>query len=383
MTSTSHFRRRVLIIQEHTPHYRQKFFNNLRDRLAARGIQLDLVHGGQTLDRVIQGSLEWSNPVRISRIGSFAWHHLAGLAKGADLVIVPQELKYLHCHFLLLKSRMGGTRFAYWGHGRNFQASDSGSIPERIKQFLSLQVHWWFAYNDLSAEIVRDIGFPAERITSVGNTIDTRNLIQLRKSITGNDLRKVRAELKTTSSHIAVYTGGLYATKRIGFLLRSAITIRESLPDFELIVIGTGPELQQVAEASQKHPWIHVIGSKNDEEKVPYWAMASVLLMPGGVGLVILDSFALGVPMITTDTHLHGPEIDYLRNGHNGLMVLCGDSADAYAKEAVSLLRDPERLNHLRHGALESAVHHDIETMVNNFSEGIVQALESPMGHRR
>ncbi len=276
---------------------------------------------------------------------------------------------------------MTGTRFAYWGHGRNFQASDAGSIPERIKELLSRQVHWWFAYNDLSAEIVRDIGFPAERITSVGNTIDTRHLIQLRQAVTGNDLRKVRAELKTTSSHIAVYTGGLYATKRIGFLLRSAITIRESLPDFELIVIGTGPELHQVAEASQKHPWIHVIGSKNDEEKVPYWALSNVLLMPGGVGLVILDSFALGVPMVTTKTHLHGPEIAYLNDGKNGLMVACGESSDAYAKEVVNLLRDQERLDLLRNGALKSALHHDIETMVENFSNGIVKALEYPVGH--
>jgi glycosyltransferase involved in cell wall biosynthesis len=381
MPSTSHFKKRVLIIQEHTPHYRKQFFNNLREHLAARGIQLDLVHGGQTLDRVIQGSLEWSNPVRISRMGPFAWHHLAGHAKGADLVIVPQELKYLHCHLLLLKSRLTGSRFAYWGHGKNFQAGASGSHTERIKEFLSLQVHWWFAYNDLSAGIVRGIGFPAERITSVGNTIDTRNLIQLRQSITGDDLCKLRAELKTASSHIAVYTGGLYASKRIDFLLRSAITVRESIPDFELIVIGTGPEHQQVADAARNHPWIHAVGQKNDAEKVPYWALASVLLMPGGVGLVILDSFALGVPMVTTDTLLHGPEIDYLNDGENGLMVACGDSSAAYAKEVVNLFRDRERLDQLRNGALESAARHDIETMVENFSAGIIQALEAPVGH--
>lgn len=375
--------RSVLIIQEHLPAFRVPFYETLRADLAGRGIELNLVFAPNQRNTFLQQPLEWAIAVPIRWCGPVAWQPVLGLARKADLVIVQQETKYLVNPVLQILAALGGPPVAYWGHGKNFQAAGTGDLAGKVKSLLATKVHWWFAYNDLSAEIVRDIGFPAERITSVGNTIDTRNLIQLRKSITGNDLRKVRAELKTTSSHIAVYTGGLYATKRIGFLLRSAITIRESLPDFELIVIGTGPELQQVAEASQKHPWIHVIGSKNDEEKVPYWAMASVLLMPGGVGLVILDSFALGVPMITTDTHLHGPEIDYLRNGHNGLMVLCGDSADAYAKEAVSLLRDPERLNHLRHGALESAVHYDIETMVKNFSEGIVQALESPMGHRR
>ena len=37
-------------------------------------------------------------------------------------------------------------------------------------------VDWWFAYNDLSRGPSMSIGFPPARITTVNNTIDTRQL---------------------------------------------------------------------------------------------------------------------------------------------------------------------------------------------------------------
>jgi exopolysaccharide biosynthesis WecB/TagA/CpsF family protein len=45
---------------------------------------------------------------------------------------------------------------------------------EKWKQIWLTKVDWWFAYNDLSAGIVRSLGYPEERITSVQNAIDTR-----------------------------------------------------------------------------------------------------------------------------------------------------------------------------------------------------------------
>ncbi len=81
--------------------------------------------------------------------------------------------------------------------------------------------------------------------------------------------------------------------------------IRRDIPDFELVVIGKGPEADFIETAAAQHEWIHFVGPKSDDEKVPYWALSKLLLMPGLVGLVVLDSFALGVPMITTDYPYH------------------------------------------------------------------------------
>jgi glycosyltransferase involved in cell wall biosynthesis len=140
-------------------------------------------------------------------------------------------------------------------------------------------------------------------------------------------------------------------------------------------VIGDGPERFKIKEAAQAEPWIHDLGSKNDHDKVPFWAMAKLLLMPGLVGLVVVDSFALGVPLVTTDYPFHSPEIDYLKDGENGCVVPCGDDPSAYADAVVALLRDPDRIERLKAGAIASAAEHTIENMAKNFANGVMRCI--------
>jgi glycosyltransferase involved in cell wall biosynthesis len=277
---------------------------------------------------------------------------------------------------LQLLAKCGGTPVAYWGHGRNFQAAKSASLASSFKNLLATKVHWWFAYNELSASVVRNLGYPENRITSVGNAIDTTGLIERKNSLTAQELDTVRDELGLHSENVAVYTGGLYPNKRIDFLLDAAALIRKTIPDFELIVIGDGPDRNRISAAASQHPWIHDVGPKNDRAKVPYWALSKLLLMPGGVGLVVLDSFALGVPMVTTDTHLHGPEIDYLESAVNGLLVPCGNNVEIYASEIVNLFLNPEQILRLQTAASASAAKHSIEAMARNFTEGVLLALD-------
>jgi glycosyltransferase involved in cell wall biosynthesis len=366
---------KVLIIQEHLPHYRAVFFERLRADLEGHGILLELVYGAEADSRMLTERLEWAQPVAITRLGSFRWHRLGWLAEDADLIVVPQELKYLHCHWLLLKTRFTGQRFAYWGHGRNFQAKGENRFSTWIKEFVSKRVDWWFAYNDLSARIVEAMGYPAAAITSVGNAIDTLGLIRRREAVDLGELDALKTGLGIKTTNVALFSGAIYSEKRIGFLLEAAQLIRSKVPDFTLLVIGEGPERNLVREASAASPWIHDLGPMRDDEKVPYWMLSSLLLMPGLVGLVIVDSFALGVPMVTTDYPFHSPEIDYLENGVNGVMVECGDSAERYAEVVTGLLLDAAETRRLAAGAERSALSHTVECMVENFSTGITRAL--------
>ena len=374
---------RVLIIQEHLPHYRIAFFEILRAELEKNGILLELVRGRGRNSQYIDGGLQWSTEVKMISVGPMRWHW-GGLSKAlkVDLVVVPQEVKYPVC-WLLQIARPMGLRLAFWGHGKNFQSLNSQGPAERFKRFLSRRADWWFAYNDFSARLVRDIGYPGGRITSVGNAIDTKALVERRRQVTRTELEELRKRLGLRSRNVGVYTGGLYELKRIDFLLQSACRIRELLPDFELIIIGDGPERPKVSRAAEVHSWIHDVGPKNDLEKVPYWLLSKLLLMPGGVGLVILDSFALGVPMVTTDTHLHGPEIDYLKQNVNGYLVPCGDSVEMYAGEVAELLGDSSRLANLAAGAMAAADTYTVEKMARNFCEGVKQALAASRLTRR
>src|SRR5439155_20640401 len=88
-----------------------------------------------------------------------------------------------------------------------------------------------------------------------------------------------------------------------------------------------------------RHSWIKYIGPKFDQEKVPYFMLSKLFLMPGVVGLAVLDAFALAVPLVTTAVPGHGPEIDYLDDGTNGILVHQVQSLVAYARTVADLLR--------------------------------------------
>lgn len=367
----------VLIIQEHLPGFRVPFYEALRGRLTAHDISLRLVFAPNQKNTFLKAGLSWAEPVPIRWLGPLAWQPVLGMVRGASLVVVQQENKYLVNPLLQLVAKFGGPPVAYWGHGRNFQRPPSNKLGSKVKKLLSRHVHWWFAYNDLSARVVSELGFPNDRITSVGNAVDTTGMIQRRSELKDEEVSALRSSLGTQSQNIAVYTGGLYPNKRIDFLLDAAMKIRQSIPDFELLVIGDGPERTKVTAVASNHPWIHDIGPKSDEAKVPYWAISKVLLMPGLVGLVVVDSFALGVPLVTTDFPFHSPEIDYLKHDINGLILPCGDDVSAYAQGVTELLTDQTRLKALSTGASQSASLHTIERMADRFTEGVVKALGS------
>ena len=175
------------------------------------------------------------------------------------------------------------------------------------------------------------------------------------------------------SGPVGVFVGSLYAGKQLDFLFASAEAIRRDLPDFHLLIVGDGSERDKVQAWCAAHPWARWVGARFGREKIVYVSLAQVMMNPGAVGLGILDAFVCGVPMLTTDSGMHGPEIAYLDNGHNGVMT--ENDLGAYVSACVQLLRDPEELSRLRAGCTASAGEYTIENMVHRFADGIESAL--------
>ena len=110
-------------------------------------------------------------------------------------------------------------------------------------------------------------------------------------------------------------------------------------------------------------------------EKAINLKLAKLLLMPGLVGLAIIDAFAAQVPIVTTNVPYHSPEIDYLIDGVNGEMT--ADNKEDYADRIVSLLRDENRLSDLRSGCREAARKYAMDAMVTKFAAGVLGALST------
>ena len=145
------------------------------------------------------------------------------------------------------------------------------------------------------------------------------------------------------------------------------------MTDFQLIIIGDGPERMVVESFAARVDWVRYVGARVGREKAAYFRLAYVALNPGLIGLGILDAFACGLPVITTEIDIHSPEIEYLEDGENG--VSCRPDLSVYADTVADVLTNRSLHARLSAGALASADQYSVETMVQNFRSGILRCL--------
>lgn len=362
-------------------HYRLPLFERLRELLADKAIPLVVLAGKAhetELSKNDSGNLSWAIdlPTRYFLGGRLCWQPFGQYVRPGDLVIVTQENRLLYNLWLLRPWRAYAV--AFWGHGRNFQSKGGSHWRERFKRWITNKVDWWFCYTALSRDAVLAAGFPADRITVLNNAIDTAELEQLRRDVTSNEVDGLRRSLGLGSGPIGVFLGSLTAEKRLPFLFEACLRIRQTITGFQLVVIGDGPMREEVSGFAGNHPdWVRYVGGRQGRDKVLHALLGDVLLMPGMVGLVVLDAFVLGLPIITTDCGIHSPEIAYLEHGVNGLVT--EDTPTAFAQVVGDVVTDRRRLESLRASAHSSAGSYSIQAMADRFAKGIMET----QGHRR
>jgi glycosyltransferase involved in cell wall biosynthesis len=178
-----------------------------------------------------------------------------------------------------------------------------------------------------------------------------------------------------------IYVGSLYESKRLPFLLEAADSIAANVPHFELIVVGDGPLRPWLQSEAEIRPWLHQEGPSHGVQRDRLFASSELTLVPGSVGLVVVDSFAARAPLVTVHEALHGPEIEYLQEGVNG-RVIEFESVENYAGAVTQLLVDRALREKLADGCARSSKKYTVEAMATNFASGIVAALDMP-GARR
>ncbi|MGU5767032.1 glycosyltransferase family 4 protein [Aeromonas allosaccharophila] len=375
---------KVILYQYRLLHYRVELFNSLREELAKSGVQLVLVYGQASkkeAKRKDEAELPWGVRV-VNRFMSVAevdvmWQPVSEQVKTADLCIFMQENRILSNYYLMLMRIAYGYKVAFWGHGRNYQSYKPTGLREKWKNWLLKRVDWWFAYTDITVKLLLDAGYDKDKITNLENAIDVTGFQNDLNSVTEEEIASAKVELAIPhNARIAIFCGSLYPEKKIDLLLASADKISDHVENFHLIVIGDGPSFPVLAAAAKSRPWLHCVGVKKGHDKAVLFKLGLVQLNPGLVGLHILDAFSAGLPMITTSTAMHSPEIAYLKNGINGIVV-DGDSVNDYAAAVINLLNDDISRNEISSACLASAEHYTVENMVNNFSTGIIDCLKT------
>lgn len=371
---------RVLFTQTQIKRYRVPFFTKLHAALLPGGIEIKVAYSDPPkTDKPKRDNVDLPPEIGIKVPGYWLFGNhlfyqaLLQRAMAADLVIAEQANKNIHNYVLLLSRMVRHKRLAFWGLGKNNDL-DHSPLSEWLRPHIARRVDWWFTYTKGTAGWLTANGVAPEKIIVIQNSTDTLGFAEQIASIPEERLKQARQQLGIAPGcRVGIYCGILAPDKGIAFLLEAARLVRERLPNFHLLVLGGGSESEKVQQAVLQVPWIHYMGPKFGEEKALLLKMSDCFLLPGRVGLAILDAFAAGVPLITTKVPFHGPEVEYLEDGINGRIT--ENNVESYANSIVEILSDSNLSERLKRGASESAKRYSIEAMVETCRRGITHCL--------
>ena len=361
------------------PHYRVAFFNRLREALDRNGLTLALSYGGIPPFAKGRGGdhqLDWATQLDEHSVAAGSrtinWRTTAAAALSSDLLILEDGLRNIDTYAYLARRR--GTKLnAFWGHGRTRDRSVT-AIEARIKRSLVNRGDWFFAYTAGVAEDLVQDGFAPNRLTVLQNTFDVESLITARDSVSSAETESFRSAHGLTLGHTALFLGGISESKNIATLIEAARLVAVRDPEFRVVVAGDGPLRGLIEQAAQPNgPFVPVGNAFDDSLKATIGSACDLMIAPGLVGLVAVDSFALGLPIVATADWHQAPEFEYLEHDRNCLLTSA--TAPAFAEATVRLINDVELRDRLKSNCLAAAPDFAIGGMVERFSAGVLAAL--------
>ncbi len=167
-----------------------------------------------------------------------------------------------------------------------------------------------------------------------------------------------------------------YRWKGLDVLREAFETVRSTLPEARLEIVGTGDRAEEVQRWGEAIGGVDLLGRVSDRELVAAYRRASVVVLPSttaaeSFGMVLAEANACGRPVIGSRV---GGIPSIVQDGVNGLLARPGDPVDL-ARKLVDLLGDPAKAQEM--GARGRKIvlrHHDWDALVDQTETVLMDA---------
>jgi glycosyltransferase involved in cell wall biosynthesis len=206
------------------------------------------------------------------------------------------------------------------------------------------------------------------------------SVIRLHNAIPEIRVANTKNELRTQlwidqTSFCALFIGRLEQQKSVHTLIHCAALAKQKIQNLRVLIVGHGRQKQMLVELTKS---LSLEGTVFFIDPVPnperYYVAADMFVLPSifeGFGIVIIEAFRAGLPVLSTD--IEGPK-ELIQNGINGLLVPPGDHKAL--SEAMILLAQNTELR-IRIGALGRATYEGKFT-ITDYIRQLVEFYRKP-----
>jgi N-acetyl-alpha-D-glucosaminyl L-malate synthase BshA len=175
---------------------------------------------------------------------------------------------------------------------------------------------------------------------------------------------------------IVTHISNFRKVKRIDDIVKIFYEIQKEVPA-KLMMVGEGPEKEKAEYLCNKlgiQNKVIFFGNSNEIDKI--LCFSDLFLLPSeteSFGLAALEAMACGVPVISSNSG-GLPEVN--KDGFSGYLSNVGDVAKM-SHDAISLLKDKEKLKQFKINALETAKLFDIQQIMPMYEKIYYQVIQS------
>ena len=283
----------------------------------------------------------------------------------ADLYVV--EFGVRNIFQILFLKILGKGDLAFWGHGQEM-SRNFNKFENILRTKILALADYFFVYTESGKKyLVESASFAKERIFVVNNSTDTRLIASAKLTPFKDSLSSLPLSFSDQNCVTVAAIASLEKSKKIDVVLEIHNRMREEVYNFQTLICGDGPERENLERISTEG--VFFLGRISPSDLAQISKIIVAIVSPGPVGLVVTDSFAMGIPIITSASQNHGPEFSYLINNVNSLIV--PDLPNMYVEAIKRMIGDTNLKNSLQLGLAKSAQDYNIDIMVSNYLFGI------------
>jgi L-malate glycosyltransferase len=351
----------VLVLQEQVPPYRVPLFRFLAEELGRRDLDLNVI-SSSALPKADELGFPHQRVMK-SRYGRTALDAIYRERPAA--LVLPHSGRFAPVATAARLLQGHGRKQLFWGMGlaRRYGVGaerDRRTAAEAVRRLMLSTCDHYLSYTEISTASLLNRGYDGARITTLNNAVEA--LAAPEQAISAQ-----RVPLQ------ALFVASLVKDKEPLAAVAIVDRLRLLAPGATLHIVGDGPLRPQCEQAANGREWVHYHGSQRGRGLRELALASDIAIIPGRVGLAVLEMASAGLPMATFGVSRHGAEIAYLKDGINGLF-LTGD-INAAAKELETLLTDRPALERMRNEALSTSSKYTIQRMAVNFADGVIASL--------